>query len=98
MSWNKNTIKISEIDIIINLLQELNTPYKLTILGKVKGLGLNDTGDVYYEIRKLEYKDIVILERMERSKDCDADDVIVSYVFEKDKEPENWKIEIIKGE
>jgi len=105
MSWNKNTINRSTVDGTISVLKNLGTPYKVTILGRVMGLGLND--DIFqedikgmlhreskhYEIRKLKYKDVIILEKMVRSGDCDADDYIVSYEFKINNVPKNWKIE-----
>jgi len=95
MSWNKNTIRRSEIDKTIELLKEFKVKYKLTTLGKVPGYGLNDAYEDIseYEIRKLEYNDFVILEQMIRDPDCDMDDVISSFKFEKSKAPKNWKIE-----
>ena len=110
MSWDKNTWSCSQIDNTIKLLKEFNEPYKLTVLGKVKGLGLNDDFDTgfddngypkikYYEIRKLEYKNTIILEQMHRTYDCDSDDTLLSIQFEKGKEPEKWPLEIyIDGE
>ncbi len=105
MSWDKNTVNMSNIDGTILTLKKLGVPYKVTILSKVKGLGLNDDifeedikgilhpGIRYYDIRKLEYKDTIILEKMLRDNDCDFDDVIVSYEFKKGQEPKDWKTE-----
>lgn len=95
MSWNKNTVDNSFVDRTIELLDELEIPYKLTTLGEVHGLGLNDDyarNGKPYEARRLEYGDFVILERMERSADCDSDDYFISEKFSKANEPENWEI------
>lgn len=93
MSWNKNTIDYSNINAIIRVLKDMEEPYKVTVLGKVKGLGLNDEDDAYYELRRLEYKDKVILEKMIRISDCDMDDSIISVEYSKIDEPKKWKIE-----
>jgi len=99
MSWDKNTVIVSEIDKTIELLEEFNIKYKLTIIGTVEGYGLNDDLNMFdgvsknYEIRKLEYKDKVIMEQMIRDEDCDANDYIVSRKFDKSKAPKKWKIE-----
>ena len=98
MSYDKNTISISEIDNTIELLKELGIEYKLTELGEVVGYGLNDeySETDKHKIRKLEYKDKVILEQMVRTEDCDSDDYIRSRKFDKDKFPKKWKIEVKK--
>jgi len=95
MSWDKNTLIITEVDSTIETLKSFNTPYKLTILGEIRGRGLNDDGEASYPylIRRLEYKDTVILEQMISATDCDTDDVLMSYRFDKKDEPKNWKIE-----
>ena len=101
MSWNKNTICISNIDGIVEVLEEAGATYKMTTLGRVAGWGLNDTFENRkdYPIRKLEYGDKVILERMLRSHDCDVDDVITSFKFDKKDAPQNWEIEVfVDGE
>jgi len=97
MSYNKNTIRSEKIDTITSLCRSLNIPYKLTILGKVEGYGLND--ETYddtlkkYKIQRLEVGDDVYLEQMIRTNDCDTDDVIVCKKFKKSDEPKRWKIE-----
>jgi len=95
MSWDKNTYNMSHIDEISRTLTKLKIHHAITILGKVKGMGMNDTYDdkEYYELRKLEYKDTVILEKMHRTTDCDTDDVIMSHEFKKSEEPKDWELE-----
>ena len=88
MSWNKNTINCSHLEAVIQPLKDCDIHYRVTVLGKVMGMGLNDDmdwsgDDKYYEIRKLEYKDEVVIEQMERHPDCDIDDIIVSYQMNK---------------
>ncbi len=48
----------------------------------------------YYKIRKLEYKDNVVIEQMVRTSDCDSDDTILSIRFKKGEVPSDWKIEV----
>lgn len=97
MSWEKLTINKSEIDKTIELLKEFKIKYKLTILGEVIGYGLNDDIGIdeskKYKIRKLEYKDKIVLEQRVKSDDCDMDDYILSFKFDKNKVPKKWRIE-----
>jgi hypothetical protein len=97
MGLDKNTIRTSEIDTDINILKELNHPYILTELGKIQGRGINDlyseADEDEYPIRKLEYGNIIILEQIERHTDCDMDDIIRSFKFNKVNEPSEWQIE-----
>lgn len=98
MSYDKNTRNCSEVDKTIELLKELKIPYKLKILGTVTGNGLNDdyAKTDKHEIRRLDYKEKVILERMEQNTECDSDDFIISKKFEKNKVPKKWEIEVKK--
>ena len=97
MSWDKNTIITSSVDSIIETLNNLNTPYCLEEIGKVRGDGLNDdyNGIDFYPLRKLEYEGFVVLEQIIRTTDCDTDDTIISKSFPKDKIPKRWKKEVI---
>jgi hypothetical protein len=106
MSWDKNTLNLSEVDSVMNTLRDLGEPFVLHVLGEVQGNGLNDDAwegegeDAHpvlkmYQIRKLEYKNVVLLEQMQRHPDCDVDDVILSFKFDKIEEPKEWKIEIM---
>jgi hypothetical protein len=105
MSWDKNTLNFSQIDAVMQVLRDLGESFVLHVLGEVLGNGLND--EVFngeneegypalrmYQIRKLEYKNIVLLEQMQRHPDCDIDDIIMSFKFIKGQEPTDWKIEI----
>lgn len=100
MSWNKNTVVVSDIDSRVDMLKENGIPYTLTILGKVSGMGLNDAASQgildssSYLIRKLEYKDKLIVEQMQRQQDCDFDDHLVSIKFLKSEAPKEWKLEM----
>ena len=103
MSWDKNTINCSHIDSIVRTLQQLDTLYSLTVEKEVRGMGLNDDipstaapflVERFYPLRRLEYNRFVILERMERTTDCDTDDLICSYLFDFADEPADWQYEI----
>jgi len=105
MSWDKNTHNFSFMDKTIEFLKRFEEPYTIKVLGKVRGMGLNDiyeagfTDDGYpkykwYEIRKLEYRDRVMLEQMHRTHDCDSDDTLISAEFPKIEAPMNWPLEI----
>lgn len=95
MSWDKNTVSFSEVDSVINTLSSLEIPYAVEIKDSVLGVGINDGviygDDTYYSLRRLVYKDIVILEQIEKDVDCDTDDIIISHRFPKEKEPEDWE-------
>ena len=99
MSWDKNTVNCSHIDSIVGTLQQLGVPYSLVVMKEVRGRGFNDDipstaapflVDKFYLIRRLEYNKFVILERMERTTDCDTDDLICSYPFDFADEPTDW--------
>jgi len=99
MSWNKNTSVMSQIDNTIKLLISTDTEYELTVLSKIKGLGLNDEilDKEHYFIRRLSFRDKVMIEQMQRSYDCDFDDHLVSISISKDEEKtfmKDWKAEI----
>lgn len=94
MSWDKNTVRTSALDASLGVLKDLGADYDLTLLADVRGRGLNDGEFQTYDIRRLEYKDVVILEHMVRTCDCDVDDVIESFRYTKGAEPENWMPEV----
>jgi len=71
------------VDALVEVLSELDVPYDIEELGRVRGVGLNDIeledgSSPMYPIRRLEYSDYVVLEQMQRHPDCDTDDIIVS--------------------
>lgn len=94
MSWNKNTIVSSHIDVIVKTLTEVGEKYEVRELAKVDGMGLNDDWDTKYPIRMLSYRNIVVLERMNRHPDCDFDDFIDSHEFDKNYVPKEWEYDI----
>ena len=99
MSWEKNTINLSELDSVVAMLKKDNRPHTMTVLGEVLGLGLNDDSRYNYKIRRLEYTTLsgqgyVVLEQMQRTSDCDSDDHLVSMEYKKDEEPKNWQLEV----
>lgn len=100
MSWNKNTINLSKLDIIASTLDSAGIKYEIKELGQVKAMGLNDGYmDIEkYSLRSLSYKGIsgsqkIIIEQMQRTEDCDSNDFLVSFEFN-EKLPENFEIEI----
>lgn len=99
ISWNKNTLVLSDIDNTIEVLKETGTPYTLVEIGKVNGMGLNDdiqSDDIkQYPIRRLEYKTFVVLEQLQRTPDCDSDDWLISKKFKKGEEPKKWELEVM---
>lgn len=97
MILSKKTLLLTRVDKILKDLKKIKQPYKLSLLGTVKGIGVNDIdSDHVYLIRRLEYGDIVILERFIRSKDKELDDFIISKTFSKDSVPKTWKFKIKK--
>jgi len=96
MSWNKNTLNFSQIDTIIEVLITLKEKYTLISIGRVKAFGLNDSilGLYSHCLRKLTYKNQIIIEQMQRTSDCDSDDLIVSLQFTKEKLPKRIPLEI----
>jgi hypothetical protein len=98
MSWDKNTANVSSLNSVVQVLKNLDEHFTVTYMGEVRAMGVNDDFcdppiDVY-PIRKLEYRDKVILERMERTHDCDSDDMLVSLTFTKGEEPSEWPLEV----
>lgn len=97
MSWNKCTIN-SELDQIIEILLKFDIPYNYDILGYVKGYGLNDDCegiDYEYSIRKISTSKVILIEQMQRTCDCDTDDIIKLFWFKPEDEPKEWKTEIM---
>ena len=98
MSYDKKTINMSQLDAIKNVLDDLSVPYSWTKLANVDGAGANDylpPGLKYkmmvYSLRRLVFKNTVILERITRTTDCDTDDIITSHQFNLEDEPKDWK-------
>lgn len=100
MSWKKQTVNLSRIDRIVQILKNEGNKYTLSILGKVEGQGLNDILQNeewrVYIIRRLDYEDKVILERIIQNNDMELDDFILSYRFYKKEIPDNWYYKIGK--
>lgn len=91
MSCSKDVLLASEVDITIRALRDLKRPFSMRVLGQVKGMG-NEDG--FYQIRRLAFNNIVILEQMVRMNDCDLSDVLTSREFSLQTEPKDWPIEI----
>ena len=94
MSYDKNTVNMSAYKIVRQVLCNLNIPYSTHVFCHVAGKGLNDMVGAKYPLRRLQYGNYVLLERMVRSKDCDVDDVISSFDFTVETEPKNWVGEV----
>ena len=90
MSWNKNTINASHIDVVKSILDDLKINYALETKECVPGFGANDNGK-QYSLRKLSCQDFVILEQILQTLDCDCNDIITSHKFTKETEPKDWK-------
>ncbi len=94
MSWDKNTVNLSKINAALEVLNNLAVPYQLTTLDSFIGRGLNDgffedKGNMY-DLRRLQYKDKVLLEYVELDRDCDVNDLILSEEFNVGEEPKDW--------
>ena len=102
MSWDKNTVSRSKLDEIARILDILEIPYTISVIGTVDGWGSNDqqfdkegpSGHNMHQIRKLVSEKLVVLECMNRTEDCDSDDEIVSYTFRQKDVPQDWNIEM----
>ena len=96
MSWNKATVNYSKVDTIIDVLKELGIPFEVQVIGSVRDMSLDASYEdhpVLCSLRRLSYANKVVLEKMHRTWDCDADDTIISVSFDASKEPQDWKIE-----
>ena len=101
MALLKKTVLLSKLDRIAMGLKDKKVDPRITIIGRVKGRGINDfilQREDYktHTIRKLEYNDCIILEQFVQVKDKELDDYIISKKFKKGEEPLNWKYKIIK--
>ena len=102
MSWDKNTINMSNLDAVKEILDDLKVKYTLEVKKKVRGYGLNDATfgeeDKVYELHRLAYRGFVILEQIKRTQDCDANDTIISRKFTRETEPKDWQYVINETE
>ena len=98
----KNTINMSKLDSVKEILIDLEILFRCETIGKVRGMGMNDfyesIGDKYYDIRKLTCDKFVILEQMIRNDDINNNDILVSPKFLTGKVPNNWKLELKIGD
>lgn len=110
MSWTKRTINLSKLDKKQVELKESNLPYVVSLLGKVKGQGINDWEHVplkttvlegihavatenlkYYWLRRLDWEDNVILEKIIQSDDMALNDYVFSMQFKVKTLPKDWQ-------
>jgi hypothetical protein len=95
MSWDKNTLNNSIIPDIIVLLKAIKIKHKVTEIKRVLGHGCNDEIDTYYTLNKLEVSNMIYIDQIIRTADCDTDDTIITHKFSKEFGiPKNFKIEI----
>ena len=96
MSWDKNTVNASSINMIISILELETIPYEVVNIGNVTDMGLSSAydDDEMIPLHKIITNNAVYLERMERTDDCDFDDFIRMYMFTKANEPAKWDLEI----
>lgn len=95
MSYDKNTTITSDMDAIVRTLDVLKQRYTLRTIDEIHCRGNNNLGKV--KIRRLEYGDRVVLERMVHTADCDDDDVLESHEFSRANDPGNtwqWVIDL----
>jgi len=93
----KNTWNNSKIDYILNSLKEHKEQgYVVLIMGSVPARGENDKQEKResYQIRKLYWKDIIIIEQMIRDPDPDCSDILTSVAFKKTRSPTFWDLEV----
>jgi hypothetical protein len=100
---SKETINLSKVDYIANYLSNNKIPFKIILLEKIKGRGINDTVFPFkkflkreYFLRRLEYANYIVLEQIVFIKDKELDDFIISKEYEKGKEPIKWTTKIYK--
>lgn len=101
MSWTKQTIRLSVVDDVIEQFKKELKQFKLTLMGKVAGQGMNDLSrDTeewrVYLIRRLEFGDTIILEQMVQNGDMELDDFIMSYTYNRKDLPKTWKYKVKK--
>lgn len=97
----KKTVLLTKLDKIALELKNKKANPQISIIGKVKGRGVNDFVPQReefktYSLRRLQHHDYVILEQFVQVKDKELDDYIISKKFKKGEEPPNWKYKIIK--
>lgn len=99
MSWTKNTIQLSVVNDLIDRLKKDSIPYKVSLLGKVQGNGLNDLSRIteeykIYVLRRLDYEDKIVLEQIIQTNDMQLDDFVLSHLFYKREIPKSWKYKV----
>ncbi len=90
----KQTINLSTIDKIVTQLKKDDIYYNLSRIIRIKGRGVNDfdmaEDHKVYTLRKLTYKNTVILEKMILIDNMQLDDFIISYKFASNNSPYQW--------
>jgi hypothetical protein len=96
---SKRTINLSKLDKIIYGLRNNKKLFKLTAVDKFIGrseLDVSDDGKKTYLLRKLEYADFILLERVIFTEEAELDDYIFMYLFDKGNYLEDFKTQITK--
>lgn len=101
MALLKKTLSLSKLDSIALYLKSQKINPQISIIGKIKGRGVNDfipQREEFrtYTLRRLEHNDYVVLEQFILVKDKELDDYIISKKFKKGEEPEDWKFKLVK--
>ncbi len=101
MDFQKRTIRLSRLDLVAADLKNQKCNPQITLLGRIKGRGLNDLiahRESYkiYDIRRLDYMDFIIVEQFIQTKDMELDDFVVSKKFNKENLPDKWHIRVTK--
>jgi len=90
MSWDKQTINLSKLDAVRDTLEEVGVPFRESVIATFRGAGCNDPDYEMYDLKRLAYRDTVILEYVTMDSDCDANDYIQSIQFDLKDEPKHW--------
>lgn len=98
----KNTINLSKLDLFAKMIFQMTKKKpEIFIFTQIKGCGANDynsTKNNYkiYNIRYLEYENIIVAEKFIQTLDLDLDDFILSKNFHSKKfESMKWKPHVI---
>ena len=94
MSWNKQLSICSKIDAFVEVLELLNEPYELIELARYDDPSAWAMPEDTFPIRRLTFKNKVVLEQYKQNNDCDMNDDVVSYTYDIDKEPQDWETKV----
>lgn len=92
-SPTKQTLNLSRLDKFAHFLSRNGVIPDITLISRIRSRAL-DEKDI--KLRKLVYKDYILLEKIVQYSDEYIDDVIFSYEFSTAKLPNNWDAIVIK--